>query len=84
MHKTAIKLLSLILVAPMMFITVLAIAISPMTVSAAIGEPDTSWYAESLNNFVISTVDELAGLAELVNDGTDDFYEKNYYSFCRH
>ena len=33
----------------------------------ATGMPDTSWYDESETEFVISTADELAGLAELVN-----------------
>ena len=37
------------------------------------GKPDTRWYDDNSNAraFTISTVDELAGLAKLVNDGND-------------
>ena len=44
------------------------------TALAAEGEeasftPDTSWYSESKNEFTISSADQLAGLAQLVNEG---------------
>ena len=32
-------------------------------------KPDTSWYSESENEFTISSADQLAGLAQLVNEG---------------
>ena len=35
------------------------------------GTADTSWYNETSTEFEISTAEQLAGLAELVNNGTD-------------
>ncbi|MDR3002567.1 MAG: hypothetical protein LBU89_15080 [Fibromonadaceae bacterium] len=35
------------------------------------GQIDTGWYDDEKNEFVISTAEELAGLAKLVNDGND-------------
>jgi len=35
------------------------------------GEIDTDWYEESKNEFTITTAEQLAGLAKLVNDGND-------------
>ncbi len=39
---------------------------------------DTDWYTKdpSADTFYIYTADELAGLAKIVNDGTDTFYKK--------
>ncbi len=37
---------------------------------------DTSWYNENDDTFTIGTAKELAGLAFLVNNGTDSFYNK--------
>ena len=34
---------------------------------------DTSWYDDSETSFTLSTAEELAGLAKLVNDDTEDF-----------
>ena len=36
-----------------------------------VGEVDTSWYDESKDSFTISTVKQLYGLAQLVNEGKD-------------
>ena len=44
-----------------------ALAAAPLSASAA-GSPDTSWYS-GVDNFTLTTVDELAGLAQLVNGG---------------
>ncbi|MCL2219603.1 MAG: hypothetical protein FWB94_06950 [Chitinispirillia bacterium] len=47
------------------------------------GTPDTRWYADAIaanpkvTNFTISTADELAGLAEIVNLKKDNFSGKN-------
>lgn len=35
------------------------------------GKPDTRWYNKKSNNFIISNPDQLAGLAQLVNKGTE-------------
>jgi len=35
------------------------------------GETDTKWYKESKNEFTITTAEQLAGFAELVNGGND-------------
>ena len=40
------------------------------------GGVDTSWYDLNKSSFTISTPDQLAGLAQIVNKGTDDFYNK--------
>lgn len=40
------------------------------------GETDTSWYNTTDTEFVLTEPAELAGLAELVNDGTDNFAGK--------
>ena len=40
------------------------------------GTADTSWYSESRNTYTLDTAEELAGLARLVNNGTDDFSGK--------
>ena len=42
----------------------------------SIGTPDTSWYNGTNTAFTINTGDQLAGLAQLVNDGTNDFSGK--------
>ena len=40
------------------------------------GGVDTSWYDLNKSSFTISTPDQLAGLAQIVNKGTDDFDNK--------
>ena len=40
------------------------------------GEPNTDWYDDGESPFTINNADDLAGLARLVNEGIDDFYEK--------
>jgi len=40
------------------------------------GKADISWYNATRETFRISKAEELAGLAQLVNDGTTDFYGK--------
>ncbi len=40
------------------------------------GQANTSWYNTSETSFTIDSPEKLAGLAELVNDGTDDFEGK--------
>jgi hypothetical protein len=40
------------------------------------GTPDTAWYNGVQTEFEISTADQLAGLAEIVNGGTDSFSGK--------
>ncbi len=65
-------------------ITAAAVAASAIT-SASVGvfasndytgKADTSWYNENDTEFVLDTPEELAGLALLVNEGTDDFSGK--------
>ena len=41
-----------------------------------IEQADTKWYDDSKNEFTISTPAQLAGLAQLVNEGTDNFSGK--------
>jgi hypothetical protein len=40
------------------------------------GTVDTSWYSPNQAEFIISTAEQLAGVAKLVNDGIDNFYGK--------
>jgi len=40
------------------------------------GTADTTWYNAAENEFVLTTAEQLAGLAELVNSGTADFSGK--------
>ena len=40
------------------------------------GGVDTSWYDSSQSSFTISTPDQLAGLAQIVNEGTGNFDDK--------
>ncbi|OQB14907.1 MAG: Immunoglobulin A1 protease precursor [Firmicutes bacterium ADurb.Bin193] len=81
MDKYLIKILSIIL-AVMVMITGATFETTFLTASASEGEPDTSWYYDAIaldsseTEFEISTPDQLAGLAQLVNDGTDNFYGK--------
>jgi len=51
---------------------------APQMAHAAAGVPDTSWYFgnESAVLYEITTADQLAGLAQLVNAGTQDFSDK--------
>ena len=62
-----------VLLALAMALTLLPIAAVPAR--AAVGVPDTSWYDENTSDdcFNISTADQLAGLAKLVNEGTTTF-----------
>ena len=49
-------------------------------VQAQTNTSDTSWYGTGgAGPFYISSADELAGLAQLVNDGTDNFAGKTIY-----
>ena len=41
-----------------------------------IDDANTSWYNKNETTFEISTAEDLAGLAKLVNDETDDFSGK--------
>ncbi len=60
-------------------LTMLLITMVPLTVFAASGtdtwdgSADTSWYSASEASFTINTAKELAGLAQIVNGGTDTF-----------
>lgn len=40
------------------------------------GNADTTWYNTTATSFTLKTVEELAGLASIVNNGTDDFKGK--------
>ncbi len=40
------------------------------------GDKDTDWYSSTETEFMINTAEELAGLAQLVNSGTDTFVGK--------
>ena len=37
------------------------------------GESDTAWYDPEAKGYAISTAEQLAGLAEIINNGTDEF-----------
>ena len=52
----------------MLLCAVLTMAFAPLTAKAA-GTPDTSWYNSSAKSFPLTTADQLAGLARLVNGG---------------
>lgn len=63
------------------FVLVLVFAVSllpqmEVSAAAATGTPDTSWYNTINTTFTISTADQLAGLAQLVNNGNDNFSGK--------
>jgi hypothetical protein len=45
-------------------------------VGPSTGTPDTSWYNSTATTFTLTTAEQLAGLATLVNDGTDSFSGK--------
>lgn len=82
MKKFRNKALSTILSAAML--VSMAVGTGGITASAATqwdGTADISWYnssltKSSLTNFTITTAADLAGLAEIVNRGTDDFTGK--------
>ncbi|MCQ2077496.1 MAG: InlB B-repeat-containing protein [Bacteroidaceae bacterium] len=40
------------------------------------GTADISWYTNAAQSYNLTTAEQLAGLAQLVNDGTSDFYGK--------
>ena len=40
------------------------------------GTADVTWYKDSESSFEITTPEQLAGLAQLVNEGTEDFKDK--------
>ena len=44
--------------------------------AAWLGDVDTSWYNADATEFVIGSAEQLAGLAQLVNNGTDSFAGK--------
>ncbi|MCL1981582.1 MAG: hypothetical protein FWG53_00625 [Clostridiales bacterium] len=46
------------------------------TIYAVTGTLDSSWYNDIDLEFEINNADQLAGLAQLINDGTDDFHGK--------
>lgn len=45
-------------------------------------QPDIKWYNTSQNTFTLTTAEQLAGLSELVNNGTDDFTGKTITLNC--
>lgn len=49
---------------------------APQPAAAWDGTVDTSWYNENQSTFTITTAEQLAGLAKLVNDSYKDFDEK--------
>jgi hypothetical protein len=49
----------------------MAILLQAFTVQAQTGTPDITWYNSGAGPFNISTADQLAGLRQLVNAGTD-------------
>jgi len=57
------------------FVIIMLLPMPSLTASAA-GTPDISWYDATDNTFDISNADQLAGLAQLVNAGTDNFSGK--------
>lgn len=78
--KTKQKFLSLLLALCM------ALTLVPMTAFAAEntteawdGTADTSWYDETKTEFHITTAEQLAGLATIVNTNTDIFEGKTVY-----
>ena len=64
----------LILTVSLLFVTAKSFAQTPPTTFWA-DEATTAWYSESQNEFTLSTAEELAGLAALV-DGGNDFANK--------
>ncbi len=63
------KLLSSILAICMLLSTMGTVAFANGTVDTWDGTADTSWYNEADSEFTITTAEQLAGLAELVNGG---------------
>jgi hypothetical protein len=59
-----------------MILAVILIAVSAITAAVWNGTADISWYNGTDTEFTIATAEQLAGLASLVNDGTDDFEGK--------
>jgi len=56
-----------------MVLILLALAFLPLAANAAIwdGTADVSWYIDGETEFIITTAEQLAGLAQLVNSGED-------------
>ena len=66
------KILSIALVIAMMA----SMLIMGTSAATWTGAADTTWYDASKTEFTLTTAEQLAGLAELVNNGTDTFTEK--------
>jgi hypothetical protein len=61
----------------MMALSMIFMLLPMITLTArAAGTPDTSWYNTVGSTFNISNADQLAGLTQLVNGGTDNFLGK--------
>jgi len=59
------------------FMFCLFMAVSTLSAAVWNGTANTDWYNNTDTEFTISTAEELAGLAELVNSGTDNFNGKS-------
>ncbi len=72
MNRLQKKIMGLLLSLTLLLSLIPAFTLPAMAVA---GSPDTSWYTtnSSATSFTISNADELAGLAAIVNAGTDEF-----------
>ncbi len=67
------KIIALVVVAMLIVTVVPQAAFAASGTDIWDGNADTRWYTASDTEFTISTAEELAGLAEIVNAGTDTF-----------
>jgi len=70
-HTKLIKTFGALLIAALLFA-----ALPAGTAKAQAGTPDTTWYSSGSSPYMLTTADQLAGLAQLVNNGTDSFSGK--------
>ena len=87
MKNTKIKSISIFLFMAMIFgmlsIIIFNVSATPdTTVSYYEGVADTTWYSEGHSMYFISSAAQLAGLAQLVNEGTTNFKDSTVYLNC--
>ena len=60
----------------LLLLALLLSALPNAAAAPAAAPADTGWYIPGSSEFRLETADQLAGLAQLVNDGTEDFAGK--------
>ena len=75
MRRSPSKIIAMLLTIAMLS-SLCVIPAGAATTGNWINRADTSWYSEEANNYYINNAIELAGVAKLVNDGTENFKGK--------